>query len=153
MMETQTATFKKTRATVIRESVKLRIATSEDGPRLEALFKMNNVVFPLANWETVSPHWLIATVDDEVIGCLLVVTARPVGLLEFLLVKPTVKFKLRAIAMQKLALLGATTLREYGCAYLSCIVVAENKPFFDVLKKYGFMEAAPATVMVKRLKD
>lgn len=152
-MEAQTLTVKKSRAEVYRESVRLRIAGNEDGPKIETLFKMNNVVFPLANWETVTPHWLVATVDDDVIGCLLVVTARPVGLLEFLLVKPTVKFKLRAIAMQKLALLGATTLREYGCAYLSCVVVADNKPFFDVLKKYGFMEAAPATVMVKRLKD
>ena len=153
MMETQTVTVHKTRAQSIRESVKLRIATDADGKQIEALFKMNNVVFPLANWETVSPHWLIATVDEEIVGCLLVVTARPVGLLEFLLVKPTVKFKIRAIAMQKLALAGALTLRNYGCSYLSCVVVAENKPFFDVLKKYGFSTAAPATVMVKRLKD
>ena len=152
-MEAQTVTVPMTKAARIRESVKLRIATSEDGPGLEALFKMNNVVFPVANWSEVSAHWLVATVDGEIIGCLMVVAARPIGLLEFLLLKPTARFKLRAIAIQKLALMGATTLREYGCAYLSCIVVAENKPFFDVLKKYGFSSASPATVMVKRLKD
>lgn len=153
MMEAQTATAKKTRASILRESVKIRIAENSDGKEIEALFKMNNVIFPVANWETISPHWLVATVEKEIIGCLLVVTARPIGLLEFLLVKPTVKFKLRAIAMQKLAFAGAATLVQYGCSYLSCIVVAENKPFMDVLKKYNFMSATSATVMVKRLKE
>ena len=143
----------KTRASVFRDSVVVRIAENADGKRIEALFKVNNVVFPLANWEEVSPHWLVATVDGQLIGCVMVVPAKPIGLVEFLLLHPPTKFKLRAIAMKKLALAAAITLREYGCAYLSCVVVDDNQPFMAVLEKYGFRKAAPATVMVKRLKD
>lgn len=144
---------KRTRAELIRASVQLRIAANEDGSKIEALFKLNNVVFPVANWETVSPHWLVADCGGQVLGCLLVVMARPIGVLEFVLLDPTAKFKLRVIAMQNLAIAGATTLREYGCSYLSCVVPGENKAFMDVLKKYNFQPTTGATVLVKRLMD
>lgn len=152
-METQTVTVPLTKAARIRESVKVRIATNEDGAHIEAIFKANNVSFPVANWETVSANWLVATVDGDLIGCLMVAFSKPIGLLEFLLMKPQARFKLRAIAMQKLAFAGASSLTQYGCSYLSCVVVASNKPFMDVLKKYNFAAAASAVVMVKRLKE
>ena len=153
MMQTQTETVRKTRAEVYRDMVKIRLATDDAGPEIARVLKANNIEFPGADWSKVFPHWLIATVNDQVIGCIMVMTGKPVGFLEFLFVDPAVSFKLRAIAIRKLLLQGAATIRLYGAHALGGVVHVKNEKFAVVLKKIGFIPAALHMMMLKRLTD
>ena len=143
---------KRTRAEIMRDKVKIRLARDETGPAIAAILKDNKIELPETDWSKVFPAWLIATVDDEVIGCIMVLPAKPFGFLEFLFVKPSVSFKLRAIAIRKLCMQGAATLTLFGCSYIFGSVEKTNSKFSDILKKNGMVKAAEADLMVKRLK-
>ena len=150
-MELQTAPAKRTRAQVMRDKVVIRLALDETGPRIAEILKENDIVLPHADWSKVFPHWLIATVDDDVVGCLQVMPAKPVGWCEFLFVKPSAPFKIRAIAIRKLIISGMATIKAGGCAYVAGMVDTRNKKFSDVLTKLNFLRGSDHMMMIKRL--
>lgn len=142
----------KTRAQVLKDKVKIRLATNEAGPLIAEVLKANGIEIPGANWDSVFPHWLIATVDDEVIGCIQVMPAKPIGWLEFLYVKPSSSFKFRAIAIRKLLYQGLATIKMAGAQYAGCPVDSANVKFGDMLIKMNFVKAAEAHLLVKKLE-
>ena len=156
-METNTLTIQQpekrrgTRAEAFRNRVKIRLATNEMGPHIRDVLAENGIELPEAKWDAVFPTWLIATVEDEVIGCCQVLLAKPVGFVEFLFVRPSVGFKLRAIAVRKLIIQGLATLYHGGCQYCGGVVSRNNEKFHGVLEKLNFVQAGNATVMLKRL--
>jgi hypothetical protein len=138
---------KRTRAQVLRDKVQIRLALDEAGADIGRILESNGIVG--LDWSKVFPHWLIATVDDEVIGCVQVCHARPIGYLNFLHVKKSAPFKLRAIAVRKLLLAGMASVRACGAEWV-CGNVAETK-FMDVLKRLNFVQANETALMMKRL--
>lgn len=144
--------LKRTRAKTLNDRVKIRMATDEAGPLIADVLKENNVVLPGADWSRVFPHWLIATVNDYVIGCIQVMPAKPAGWLEFLFTRKKAPFKLRVIAFKKLLEQGAGTLQLAGCSYVAGTVEPGNKAFLDILKKYSALHAGDVALMARRLK-
>lgn len=140
----------RTRAQVLRDRVEIRLAVNEAGPQIEAILKANGIEID-ADWEKVFPHWIIACVDELVIGCCQVLHSKPVGYVEFLFVHPEVPFKLRAIALRKLLFQSFNSLYAYGAQYVGGVVAKDNKKFSDVIEKMGFVKTFPADVFVKRL--
>lgn len=140
-----------TRAQAIRDMVEIRLAANSAGPAIAEVLKENGMVLEHADWSDVFPHWLIATVEDDVIGCVQVVRSKPVGYMEFLFVKKSAPFKLRAIALRKLLLQGFGTLRLDGCRYVGATVAQSNTKFLDVIEKLNAKKAFPADLWVKRL--
>lgn len=151
MEATSFATPARSRAQALRDKVEIRLAVNEAGPIIEEILRLNGIELA-ADWDNVCPHWLIACVDDDVIGCVQVAVSKPVGYLEFMFVKPDVNFKLRAIAIRKLLIQGFATLHLAGCNYVGGVVGQDNKKFSDVIKKLGFVKTFPADVYVKRLR-
>lgn len=143
---------KPTRAQIMRDKVKIRLAVNAAGPKIAEVLRENGINLPAADWTSVYPHWLIATVDDEVIGCCQVLPANPVGYVEFLFVRPSAPFKMRAIATRKLIVQSMATLQLSGCHYVGAIVAQGNRKFSDVITKLSFVETFPADVFVKRLR-
>lgn len=129
----------------------IRLATNQAGPEIADVLKENGIELPGVKWDNVFPHWLIATVDDEVIGCCQVLVAKPVGYLEFMSVRKSAPFKLRAIALRKLLLQGMATLHTAGCNYVGGVVATKNFKFANVLEKLNFIKTYSAEVLVKRL--
>jgi hypothetical protein len=144
MPAAQAVEQKRTRARVIREKVKIRLAPDECAGEIGRLVGMEGFA-----WDRVFPNWYIATVDDEVIGCVQVLPARPMGYANFLSVKRAVPFKLRAIAADKLCLAAMASLNLYGSQWLTCNT-AEAR-FLDVLKGRGFIQVNETALMMKRL--
>lgn len=140
----------RSRAQAVRDMVEIRLAANEAGPQIDALLKANGIAIE-ADWSKVFPHWLIATVDDHVIGCCQVVHSKPVGYIEFLMVHPDVPFKLRAIALRKLLYQSMNSIYAYGAQYVGGVVSKENRKFAEVIEKMGFVKTFPADVYVKRL--
>ncbi len=143
---------KRTRAQVLREKVKVRLATDETGPEIAAILQGHNIVFPGTDWSKVFPSWLIATVEDEVVGCILVLPGKPFGFLEFLFTRKTAPYKVRVLAFQKLIEQGAATLKLAGCSYALGTVEPGNKAFLDILKKYYALHVGSAELLARRLK-
>lgn len=140
-----------TRAQAIRDSVEIRLAANSAGPAIAEVLKENGMVLEHANWSDIYPCWLIATVGDDVIGCVQVIRSKPVGYMEFLFVKKSAPFKLRAIAIRKLLIQGFGTLRMAGCPYVAATVAQSNTKFVGVITKLNAIKAFPGDLYVKRL--
>lgn len=138
-----------TRAARLRDKVKVRLASNAAGPEIGRILAENGVLFPDADWSDVFPYWLIATVEDEVIGCVQVLPAKPVGCLKFLYVKPSAGFKNRALSMRALLISGMATIHGSGAQWL-CGDVNPGK-FRNVLAKLNFVQMDETSLMVKRL--
>lgn len=142
----------RTKAQAIRDMVEIRLAVNEAGPAIAAVLKENGIELQGVKWDNVSPHWLIATVEDDVVGCCQVVVSKPVGYVEFLFVRPSLGFKVKAIAIRKLMIQSMAALRLAGCNYVGGFVSQKNGKFADVIKKINFAKAFSADLYVKRLK-
>lgn len=143
---------KRTRADHYRDMVQIRLAQPEIGPAIAAILKENGIEFPGCDWSKVSANWLVAEVDDEVIGCVQVMPALPVSWAEFLFVKPSISFKLRAIALRKLMQQAIVTAHVAGASVIACMVDGKNQKFYDVITKMDFVAVSPHMAMAKRLK-
>lgn len=143
---------KRSRAQVLRDKVQIRLATDETGPMIAEVLKSNDIELPGADWSKVFPHWLVATVDDEVIGCIMVMPAKPFGFLEFLFTKKTAPYKLRIIAFRKLAQQGVATLQVSGSSWVLGTVEPGNKAYLQILDNHGVIHAYDAKLMAKRLR-
>ena len=142
---------RKTRAQVMRDRVQVRLAVGDEaGPLIAEILKENGIELPGTEWSGPLPHWLIACDNDEVIGCLQVMPAKPVSHCEFLCVKPSISFKLRAIAIRKLMLQGLATAYHAGASYVACNVSASNKQFLGVVEKH-MTKMSERTLFVKKL--
>jgi hypothetical protein len=115
------------------------------------ILKENDIELNGADWSKVFPHWLIATEGDQVIGCVQVVMSKPIGYLEFLFVRPSVSFKLRAIALRKLAIQGMATLYHGGSQYVAGMVAVKDQKFLDVIEKLNVKPLYTAHLVCKRL--
>ena len=115
------------------------------------LLKDNGIELHGADWSKVSPHWLIACQGDEVLGCCQVVVSKPIGYLEFLFVKPSAHFKLRAIALRKLAIQGMSTLYYGGAQYVAGMVAVKDQKFLDVIEKLNVLPLYTAHLVCKRI--
>ena len=141
----------KTRAQITRDSVEIRLAVDEAGPLIAEILKENGVVLEGAKWDSVFPHWLLATCGDEAIGCCQVLVAKPVGFVEFLFVRKSVPFKVRALAIRKLMLQSIATLHLHGCSYAGCLVATKNFKFANVIEKLNAVKMYQADVWAKRV--
>lgn len=142
---------KVSRETILRDKVKIRLALDECGQQIAVILAENGVVIPGCDWSRIFPSWLIATVGNDIIGCIQVMPAKPVGYCEFLFTKPGISFKLRAIAIRQLIEQGIATVRLAGASYCACTVHSENAKFLGVLEKMNITKLHDGSVMVKRL--
>lgn len=148
-MTVQTAP--RSKAQILRDSVEIRLAVNSAGPEIEKLLALNGIKLEGADWNNVFPHWLIACVEELVIGCVQVMPSKPVGYLEFLFVHPDTPFKFRAVAIRKLWLQGTATLYHAGCNYVGGAVATGNRKFANVLENLRCVKTYQADLWVKRL--
>jgi len=143
---------KRTRADFYRDQVQVRLAVDEAGPLIAALLKENGIEFPGCDWSHVFPAWFIATQKDDVIGCLQVMPVKPVGYVNFLHVKPSATFKMRAIAIRKLTLAAIATMHYAGGHYVAGFVNPENKRFLNVLEKLKFAKLSSGLIVIRHIQ-
>ena len=141
-----------TRAQAIRDSVEIRIAMGNGaGQMIEQILAENDIELSGVDWSGPMPNWLLACNGEEVLGCCQVVVSKPIGYMEFLLVKPSVSFKLRAIALRKLAIQGMSTLYYGGAQYVAGMVAVKDQKFLDVIEKLNVLPLYTAHLVCKRI--
>lgn len=131
--------------------VEIRLAVNDAGPEIATVLRENGIEIPGADWSNVFPHWLIACVDDIVIGCCQIAISKPVGYVEFMFVRPDVPPKFKAIALRKLIIQSMATLHAAGCSLVGGVVGQKNRKFANVLENINFVRTYSADVYVKRL--
>lgn len=142
---------KLTRAQIMRNKVQLRLAENADGEAIAEIMADNGFVMHGTDWSEISPNWLVAETDGLVIASCMILLAKPVSFVEFLYVRNSVPFKLRAIAVKKLIEQCETTIRLSGAQFIGGIVDAENANWQGVLEKIGFQQGQPVHLIAKRL--
>jgi hypothetical protein len=121
------------------------------GTEIAEILRLNGIELDGVDWSMPLPAWLLATSDEEVIGCCQVIPSKPVGYLEFLFVRPSVSFKLRAIALRKLSIQGMATLYHGGAQYVAGMVAVKDQKFLDVIEKLNVKPLYTAHLVAKRL--
>lgn len=145
---------RRTRAAVLRDRIQIRLAVGNGaGPLIAEILKENGIELPGAEWSGPLPNWLIACDGDNVIGCLQVMPSKPVSYCEFLCVRPSVNFKLRAIAIRKLMLQGIATAYHAGSSYIAGNVSADNKKFIGVIEKLNAVRISERVMFAKKLRN
>ena len=143
---------KHTRAEMYRDMVTVDIAKDSEGFDIAEILIANNSMVADHDWTKVYPHWLVAKVGEEIVGCVMLLPAKPFGFMEFLYVHPDVKTKIKAIALHKLCYQGAGTLQMFGSSSCCGMINAKNTIFQGIAKKHGMVKIADAEVFGKRLK-
>lgn len=135
------------------QAVKIRVAQNERGESVRQLLLSNDVSEAMTNtrWDDIFPYWLLATVDDDPVGCIQMVAAKPYGFLEFLCVKPGVSNGVRAVTVKKLLLIACKQLRAMGSDYAMGTVPTTLKSYKTVLKANGCIIGQQSNLVVKRL--
>lgn len=132
--------------------VVIRVARNETGDAIKGLLVDNGIMaLTDARWGDIFPHWLIATINDDVIGCLHVVPSKPFGYLDFLCVKQGVSKSVQAVTVKKLLLTGSGQLRELGADFAVSFVEHRLKSYRNVLKNNGCLLGPSGNAVLKRL--
>jgi hypothetical protein len=137
------------------QSVKIRVAQNNQGMAVRELLIQNNILEGMADarWDAIFPYWLLAVNEDEIIGCIQIVAAKPYGFLEFLCVKPGVTNQVRAVTVKKLLLVGCQQLRAMGSDYAVGTVPTTLKSYKNVLRNNGCMIGFQCNIVYKSLGD
>jgi N-acetylglutamate synthase-like GNAT family acetyltransferase len=135
------------------KAVSIRVAKNEHGASIRDLLTQNGVSESVtnANWNDIFPYWLISVVEGEVVGCVLMVAAKPYGFLEFLCVKPGVSNGVRAVTVKKLLLTASQQLKAMGSSFAMGTVY--SKTFKNVLKNNGCVIGPQCNLTVKWLGE
>ena len=135
------------------KAVVIRVARNEAGDAIrELLVEADVPVLVNTDWNDIFPHWLIATVNDEVIGCLNIAPSKPFGYMNFLCVKQDVSKSIRAVAVKKLLLTAAAQLRDLGSDWAVSFVENKLKSYRNVLKNNGCLLGPQGSAVIKRLR-
>jgi hypothetical protein len=141
--------------------ITIRLATSADGPAIGALQESNGFAFEDFgfDWTDIGANWLVAEHEDDIIGAIQVLPAKPFGRLESFVVDPTIGKKMRAVVVRDLGFAGYATLQQAGCqASLSTVYFrqgcSEDRSTEDWLKaasRRGLIVFDQGHIAIKRL--
>jgi hypothetical protein len=135
------------------QAVKIRVAQNAHGQEVRKLLIDNGIMEAMTNtrWDDIFPYWLLATVGDEIVGCIQMVAAKPYGFLEFLCVKLGVSKAVRAVTVKKLLLSGCHQLKALGTDYAIGTVPTTLKSYKTILKENGCLIGFQCNIVYKRL--
>lgn len=84
----------------------VRLARIEDGDAIKGLLVSEDMDIPGISWLNNEPFWAVAERDGEIVGCIQIVGSKPIGYINFLVVKKKcrgkVTFGLISYALQQL---------------------------------------------------
>lgn len=135
-------------------ALRVRLARDDEGPRIGVLAEQNGLVFDTfaIDWtRPISPYWLVATHEEEIVGALQVSLALPLARVEWLLLDPAASLRLRMAATLALVRDAAVQCARGGCQMLFAAISKERAEFHDLALANGWVAIDDATLVVKRL--
>ena len=134
-----------------KPNVTVTLASNGDAEDVQRLVLAAGFDVPEIGWGNIYPHWLVAEIGGEIVGCMEVLLGRPVGRLEYLTLDEGLKNRARVLVLRSLIIQGMVTLREYGAQLVSSMVPFEHKDWKKALKKRGGWVMTSGNLMIARL--
>ena len=127
----------------------IRLAQNSDGERVGELVSPQIGGF---DWSDIYPYWLVYEKEGKVIGCLNVAPSKPVGILDFLALDPSLTSHTRSKVVRGLILQGIATLKAGGSEASLSVVPFELKSYKKILKKhFDAVVAGQGNMIMRRL--
>ena len=134
-----------------KPDVTVALAGNGDGAEVQALVLAAGFEVPGLSWGNIYPHWLVAKIGDDIVGCMEVLLGRPIGRLEHLAVDQDLDKRVRVAVLRSLIVQGMMALRKYGADLTSSMIPFEDKEWKKVLRKRGAAVMTSGNMMVRRL--
>ena len=132
----------------MRSKVHISIASNFEGPAIKALcIQAGFGEYSRLAFDDVYPYWLVAKMDNIIVGAVQTLSGRPVGRLESLCYQSDLSDIDRTRVMGHLVSTGLATLKMDKATMASGMVTFQDKAFKKFLKKRGGRVLASGNIM------
>ena len=133
------------------KAIEVRLAQNEDGDDIHGLVLASGFEIPGLDWHDIYPHWLVAEMDGNLVGCIQVCLGKPIAYLEYFSFDQGLSHQSLARVLKALTHQGFIVLKNYGSQMAVCFVSFENKAFKRILKKRGGSVMQSGNLIGRRL--
>lgn len=130
---------------------KARFAHDAEGNAIAQMVHTCHDQIPNVSWQKIAPYWIVAEHEGEIVGCLNVCYAVPIGRLEWMSFIPGLPYKTRALSVKALMALGQIALKQTGSSAVVGNLSFEQKSFRDILQSEGCNRMMAGVTMGKSL--
>jgi hypothetical protein len=129
------------------------LSTPEDMQDVKRLCQQTGYDLPYndIDWETSFPYWLVARVDEKIVGCLQVVPSRPMGYAEFLALDETLEPVLKARVFKAIESQAKAVMQLGGSSLMGFMITFPFKNYKRLLKRRGYGVVASGNILATRI--
>ena len=137
-----------------RTALTIGLLKEDDGDAVAALMKKVGFFqfadFPI-DWSQLGPNWLGAFLDSDLVGCIQVVPALPIGRIEILCVNPDLSLMMRYRVTAELTNHATATVKMYGAQAVSSMIPRRYADYLNGSARHGWVEIDSGAMVMKRL--
>ncbi len=134
------------------EKTSIRHATNTDGEAISELMFSAGYDPRGTDWSDIAPYWLVAEIDNKVVGAIQICYGKPMGRLDLTGILPELSAHRGARVYRDLVLSGLQTLHTFGAQTASGYVPFPNRNIKRFLKKIGGRSLGQGNFMEMRLQ-
>ena len=130
-------------------AIQLRLAHPDEGPKLKALMTAFGYNYlDLMDFSELTPDWVFAEHEGELVGSIQVILSKPVGQVQGLAVDPNLTHRRRAQVVKVLMDQTSVTFGAANINLATFFVAHKRKDFKRLLKRRGVIVAATGNLMI-----
>jgi hypothetical protein len=103
------------------------------------------------DWEGSFPYWLVARINEDIVGCLQVVPSRPMGYAEFMSLDEALEPMPKARVFKALESQARAVMTLGGSSVMGCMITFPFKNFKKLLKRRGYDVVASGNMLATRI--
>lgn len=130
----------------------ITMSTDHDGPAILALLEPTYPYLVELDWSHVGPSWMLASLNDRLVGCLQVMPGLPVARLEYLGIHPGLSHTQRAKVAYTLMHTAMGACRAAGCSMVQGIIGRSYEHWVDRLVARGGTVVISGDTVARRLR-
>ena len=131
--------------------IEVRLAQNEDGDTIHDLLHADGLNLEGLDWHDIYPHWLVAEIEEKIVGCVEVLIGKPIGKMEFLATDDALSHRDRACVVKELFAQVGAVLKIAGVQMVSGSIPFEMKAYKRVVKRRGGVVLYSGNTFIKRI--
>ncbi|MFZ2651284.1 MAG: hypothetical protein WA210_14375 [Burkholderiaceae bacterium] len=127
-------------------------ADDTDAPAIRALLVGRYPYLADCDWTKVAGWWLVAVLDDRIVGTVQLAGSLPIGRLEYLTIDEHLPKRDQAKVAHKLMWSACGTLQRMGCSMVQGIVGFDVEGWAETLTRRGGVVVVSGRMVARRLR-